>query len=131
MTVNVSTTPLGARVAAEVRALLRLGGPLLANNIAIAGIAFADTVMAGRLGAQDLAAVAVGSCLWFLALLLGLGTLMGLNPIAAHCVGARTPRRVGPYLRQGLWLSQLLAVLLLARSRAGCRAASPTWRYAS
>ena len=47
--------------------------------------------MAGRLGAQDLAAVAVGSCFWFLALLLGLGTLMGLNPITAHRVGARHP----------------------------------------
>jgi MATE family multidrug resistance protein len=113
MTVTANTAPLGTRVAAEVRELLRLCGPLLANNLAIAGMAFADTVMAGRLGARDLAAVAVGSSLWLLALLLGLGTLMGLNPITAHFVGAETPEKVGPYFRQGLWLSQALALLLI------------------
>ena len=67
MTATANTAPLGERVAAEVRALLRLGGPLLANNLAIAGMAFADTVMAGRLSARDLAAVAVGSSFWLLA----------------------------------------------------------------
>lgn len=106
--------PLRQRVLAEVVALLRLGGPLIANNLALASMAFADTVMAGRLGARDLGAVAVGSGLWLLALLLGLGTLMGLNPLVAHLVGARSPRRVGAYLRQGLWLSQVLALLLMA-----------------
>jgi len=114
MTATANTAPLGERVAAEVRALLRLGGPLLANNLAIAGMAFADTVMAGRLSARDLAAVAVGSSFWLLALLLGLGTLMGLNPITAHFVGANTPGKVGPYFRQGMWLSQVLALLLIA-----------------
>src|SRR5262245_60943524 len=114
MTATVNTAPLGERVAAEVRELLRLGGPLLANNLAIAGMAFADTVMAGRLGARDLAAVAVGSSFWLLALLLGLGTLMGLNPITAHFIGAKTPGQVGPYFRQGIWVSQALALLLIA-----------------
>jgi MATE family multidrug resistance protein len=114
MSANMSHAPLRARVAAEVRALCWLGGPLLANNLALAGTAFADTVMAGRLGAQDLAAVAVGSCFWFLALLLGLGTLMGLNPITAHLVGGGRPEGVGAYVRQSLWLSQALAVAMFA-----------------
>jgi MATE family multidrug resistance protein len=114
MTATANTAPLGARVAAEVRRAPASRRPLLANNLAIAGMAFADTVMAGRLGARDLAAVAVGSSFWLLALLLGLGTLMGLNPITAHFVGANTPRKVGPYFRQGIWLSQVLALLLIA-----------------
>ena len=35
-------------------------GPLLGNNLSIIGMQFADTVMAGQLGARDLAALAVG-----------------------------------------------------------------------
>jgi MATE family multidrug resistance protein len=108
------TAPLRRRVLEEARALLRLGLPLLATNLALAGMAFADTVMAGRLGARDLGAVAVGSGLWLLALLLGLGTLMGISPITAHAVGADDTGQVGPTLRQGLWLSQALAIVLLA-----------------
>ena len=34
----------------ELPALLRLAGPLIVNNLAIAGMQFADAVMAGRLG---------------------------------------------------------------------------------
>jgi len=114
MTMEDNSAPLRRRVLEEVRALLRLGLPLLATNLALAGMAFADTVMAGRLGARDLGAVAVGSGLWLLALLLGLGTLMGISPITAHAVGAGDTGKVGPTLRQGLWLSQALAVLLVA-----------------
>ena len=50
--------------------LCRSGGPLLGNNLSVIGMAFADTVMAGQLGARDLAGLAVGvgystcSCSW-------------------------------------------------------------------
>ena len=46
--------------------LLRLGAPLIINNLAIAGIQLTDALMAGRLGARELAAVAVGGSIWFL-----------------------------------------------------------------
>ena len=39
---------------------------------------FADAVMAGRLGAESLAAVAVGGSVWFLGFTLALGTLMAI-----------------------------------------------------
>lgn len=50
----------------EAGALGRLAGPLIINNLSIAGMHFADAVMAGRLGAEALAAVAVGGSVWFL-----------------------------------------------------------------
>ena len=37
----------------EARDLVILAGPLIANNLSIAGMNFADTVMAGRLGAES------------------------------------------------------------------------------
>jgi len=37
----------------EAPALLKLAGPLIVNNLAIAGMQFADAVMAGRLGAES------------------------------------------------------------------------------
>ena len=74
--------------ASQLRALAFLAGPLVANNLAIAGMGFADTVMAGRLGTVDLAAVALGSNLWMVALLFGLGVLMAMSPTAAQAFGA-------------------------------------------
>ena len=61
-----------ARTRKEAGALSRLAGPLIVNNLSIAGMSFADAVMSGRLGADSLAAVAVGASVWFLAFTLGL-----------------------------------------------------------
>jgi MATE family multidrug resistance protein len=91
--------------------ILVLAGPLVANNLSIAGMGFADTVMAGRLGTDHLAAVAVGSMIWMVVFLCGLGILMAMSPTAAHAVGAGRPEEVGRDARQCLWLSQALALL--------------------
>ena len=102
----------------EPVAILRLAGPLVANNLALAGMNFADTVMAGRLSTSDLAAVAVGGSVWMVVFLLGLGTLMAVSPLVAHAYGAGRWADAGAYLRQALWLSLALAALcfVLVRS---------------
>jgi multidrug resistance protein, MATE family len=93
----------------EAAGILRLAGPLVANNLALAGMNFADTVMAGRLGTTDLAAVAVGGAAWMMVFLFGLGVLMAVSPVVAHAYGAGRWEDAGVTLRQALWLSQALA----------------------
>jgi MATE family multidrug resistance protein len=88
----------------EVRALLRIGGPLIVNNLAIAGMQFADAVMAGQLGADALAAVAVGGSVWFLAFTFFLGLLMAISPIAARLHGSGNDGLIGRYTRQGIYI---------------------------
>jgi len=100
-----------ARGLVEATGILRLAGPLVANNLALAGMNFADTVMAGRLGTVDLAAVAVGGSAWMIVFLMGLGILMAVSPVVAHAYGAGRWEEAGVSLRQALWLSQALALL--------------------
>ena len=71
----------------ELGDLLRLGSPLIINNLALAGMGFADAAMAGRLGAIELAAVAVGHSVWMLFFLSALGLLMAISPISARHIG--------------------------------------------
>jgi len=99
-----------ARSLTEATGILRLAGPLVANNLALAGMSFADTVMAGRLGTGHLAAVATGGSLWMVVFLFGLGMLMAVSPVVAHAYGAGRWEEAGAVLRQALWLSQALAV---------------------
>ncbi len=96
----------------EGRSLLRLAGPLIINNLSIAGMQFADAVMAGRLGAESLAAVAVGGSVWFLGFTVCLGLMMSISPIAARYYGAGKPEMIGRYTRQGLWLALALGCAL-------------------
>ena len=102
----------------EVRRLLRLAGPLMVNSLSIAGMQFADAVMAGRLGARALAAVAVGASVWFLGFILCMGLLMAISPIAARHYGAGESVLIGRYTRQGMVLGLLLGLVILAAAYA-------------
>jgi len=112
--------PRSSRARADAAAIAQLAGPLLVNNLATAGMVTADTVMAGWLGARDLAAVAVGANYVSFFHLGGLGLLMALSPTVAHAYGAGRDDEVGSYTRNALWLSLALSLLtcvalLLAR----------------
>ena len=95
------------------RALLRLSGPLMVNNLAVGGMQVADAMMAGSLGARELAAVAVGGSVWFLGFSLCLGILMAISPIVSRHYGAKRFDLIGRYTRQGLYLAVVLGVPLV------------------
>ena len=101
----------------EARALLKLAGPLIVNNLSIAGMQFADAVMAGRLGAEALAAVAVGGSVWFLGFTVCLGLMMAISPIAARHYGAGEPELIGRYTRQGIWLAVVLGLTIFTMAQ--------------
>ncbi len=97
----------------QAAGLLRLGGPLVVNNLAVAGMQFADAVMAGSLGAKELAAVAVGASFWFLGFSLCLGILMAISPIVSRHFGAKRFDLIGRYTRQGLYLAAFLGIPII------------------
>ncbi len=102
---------------ADLRAIARLGGPLLANNLAITGMTLADTVMAGQVGAVQLAGLAVGAAYWHLFLFIGFGMLMAVSPTVAHANGADDRIAAVGYVRQSWWLALALAVVLVSGLR--------------
>jgi MATE family multidrug resistance protein len=101
------------RFGREATALLGIAWPLIVNNLSVAGMQFTDAVMAGRLGAESLAAVAVGGSVWFLGFAFVLGVLMAISPIAARHHGAGDEALIGRYTRQGVYLGILLAVPIM------------------
>jgi MATE family multidrug resistance protein len=106
-----------AHIAAHARAIVRLGAPILVNNLSVTAMAFADTVMAGQLGARDLAGLAVGLGYFNLFLFVGLGLFMSLSPAIAHAYGADDAKAVTRYVRQSWWLLLGLTLLLFAGAR--------------
>ena len=110
-----------ARWLGETRKLAVLAGPLIVNNLSIAGMQAADAMMAGRLGAEALAAVAVGGSVWFFLFTIVLGIMLAISPIVARYWGAGTPELIGRYTRQGIYLAVVLSVpiMLLVRTYIG------------
>jgi MATE family multidrug resistance protein len=68
------------------------------------GMGVADTMMAGRVSAADLAGVALGGNFYFPAVLLLSGIIMSLTPSVSQLHGAGREREAGEVVRQALWI---------------------------
>ena len=104
------------RFLGEMRALLTLAAPIIVAQLANTAMGFVDTVMAGRVGPRDLAAVALGNSIWVPLFLLMSGILLATTAKVARKAGAGRHALIGPLVRQALWLALacgLLAALLL------------------
>ena len=94
----------------ELRKLLRLAAPIAFTQAGYALMGLIDTAVVGRLGAAALGAIGLANGLFLAVAIVGLGCVMGLDPLFAQALGAGDVRRARELIWQGLWLS--LAVTL-------------------
>ena len=90
----------------------RLAMPLAAGHLSHGLVGFVDAVVAGHHGTETLAAVAVGTALFWLPMMVPMGTLMALPPSVSQLDGAGRRGEIGPLFRQALWLASGLGLLL-------------------
>ncbi len=100
-------------VRSEICTLLRLSIPIILAQLAQSSMAFVDTVMAGQVGATDLAAVALGSSIWFPLSLFQLGLLSALTPIVAQAHGGNNPATIRHTTPQGIYLGLISGVVIM------------------
>lgn len=75
---------------------------------------FVDTVMAGRVSATDMAAIAVASGLWLPVILTLQGLLLALTPVIAQYFGSKQHAQITHFTLQGFYLAFFLAAVLFA-----------------
>ncbi len=103
---TVSTT-------AELRALLKLAGPVVASQFASNALALIATAVIGRLGARELAAAAYANASYYLMFIMVVGVMLSVAPRVAQAHGAGDGAGVVRALRGGLRLAALLTALVL------------------
>lgn len=103
----------------EAARLLQIAGPIVLSQLGGIGMSTIDTIMVGPLGAEALAAVGLASALHIAAIMISTGTLMGMGPLVAQAFGAGDRLLARRVLMQGLWLSMLLSVPMIALNVAG------------
>ncbi|MEO5626232.1 MAG: MATE family efflux transporter [Dokdonella sp.] len=107
------------RLARELQETLRLAVPLVFGQLSAVGMNVIDALLAGHLDAHTLGAVAIGTSVWMLAVVVAIGVMMALPPSIAQLNGAGRRDAIGPLFRQALWLALALGVLLGLGMRIG------------
>lgn len=85
-----------------VRSLLRLGIPVLVTQVGIIVVSFADTIMVGAYGLNELAASAFVNSLFLVGVVMLLGFAGGVTPIIGALYGKKDHKEVGLMLRASL-----------------------------
>ncbi|MDD2464619.1 MAG: MATE family efflux transporter [Desulfobulbus sp.] len=93
--------------------LLRLTGPLLLAQLSQTAMGFVDTVMAGRYSAIDLAAVAVGSSIFFPVYLFLIGLQNAVTPLVAQAHGRGDRDAIRGSIRLGMVVGLVAGLLLM------------------
>jgi len=90
---------------AEFRELFALATPVVVVQLGLMLMGVVDTMMVGRFSPEALGAVALGNLLFWTLSVLGMGTLMALDPVIAQAVGAKDEPAIARGLQRGLILA--------------------------
>ncbi|MGH9632108.1 MAG: MATE family efflux transporter [Bryobacteraceae bacterium] len=113
MTTAVSTSVMQA-LRREFRPMLSLAGPVVLAELGWMSMTVVDTIMVGRLGAEAIGAVSIGSILFYSVAIFGMGLLLGLDTLVSQAFGAGKVSDCNLSLWQGVYLALMLTPFIMA-----------------
>jgi len=109
--------PPSGQIRTELLPLLRLAGPLAANQAGIVIMSLVDIAIVGRVGPVALGAIGLANNVYSLGII-AIGLMAGFEPLIAQAIGAGHEARARHLLWQGIWagvpITLLLSLLLIA-----------------
>jgi multidrug resistance protein, MATE family len=96
----------------EFRELMKLAIPISIAQGGQALMGLVDTLVVGRAGTSALAAVGLANSLFFAVSGLGMGLMMGFDPLLSQAFGAKNTSRARALLWQGGWLALFAGVVM-------------------
>lgn len=98
----------------SVRALVRLGFPVLVTQLGAIFVGFADTLMIGSYGTDELAAAAFVNNLFMVPVVMLIGFAGGITPLVGALFGKKDHDGVGRTMRMAIRLNIAMSLLLTA-----------------
>ena len=94
----------------EFRPMFSLAAPVVIAELGWMTMGMVDTLMVGRLGAEAIGAVGLGSALFMAVGIFGMGMLLGLDTLVSQAFGAGRMDECHRWLLHGVILALLLAI---------------------
>ncbi|PRD53277.1 MATE family efflux transporter [Phyllobacterium myrsinacearum] len=96
----------------EIIAMLALSWPMILTNLAQTAMTATDVMMMGWVSAHTLAAGALGTNLYYVPMIFGLGLMLATSPMMARELGRNkyTVREIRRTVRQGLWIAVTISI---------------------
>ncbi len=96
----------------EFRKNMKIAYPVMLGQLGQVTVGIVDSLMIGRLGTSNLAAVSVANGLFFIILIFGIGLSTAITPLVAQADGEKDKRKSASIFSHGLVLNTFLSVLM-------------------
>jgi multidrug resistance protein, MATE family len=97
----------------ELLGTLRLAGPIVLAELGWIAMGNVDVMMVGRLGGEAIAAVSLGTTIFYTVAICASGVLLGIDTLVSHAFGAKELDRGRGCLIQGIWISLFLIPIVM------------------
>ncbi|HSN99165.1 MAG TPA: MATE family efflux transporter [Candidatus Nanopelagicales bacterium] len=94
----------------EISRLIKLAIPVFLTQLGMMLLGAVDLVMIGHAGAEPMSAVALGNVWSTGTLILGLGAMLGVDPLVTQAHGARDARTLGLTLQRSFVVAALMSL---------------------
>lgn len=101
----------------ELRPMLHLAAPLALSELGWMAMGIVDTMFVGRLSAEAIGAISVGTTVFHTLAICAGGLLLGLDTLVAQAAGAKDRTDSRRSLVNGLWLAALLIPIIMVAVR--------------
>lgn len=95
----------------ELRAILRLAGPLIASQLSHMLMVLTDTLMMAKLGPEALAGGGLGAAIYSFVSIFCIGVIAAVGTLVAISQGASDTEGITRLTQAGLWLAWLMALV--------------------
>lgn len=102
----------GGDLTGQLGPTLKLAGPVVLAELGWMAMGIVDTMIVGRLGAEAIGAVSIGSTFFLTVAVFGMGMLLGLDTLIAQAFGAGQFVACRRTLTQGVYLGLALTLPL-------------------
>ncbi len=107
---SISSLSSLTSLVAEARRIAVLALPVVGAQVASILLNVVDLLMVGRVGVEPLAAGSLGRLWIWGTLILGMGLIMGIDPLISQAHGARNRHALGLTLQRGIVLALLASI---------------------
>jgi multidrug resistance protein, MATE family len=94
----------------EFRPMFTLAAPVVLAELGWMAMGLVDTLMVGRLGAEAIGAVGIGTSLFMGASIFAIGLMLGMDTLVAQAWGARRVQECHRWLLDGLVLATVMTL---------------------
>jgi len=96
----------------EFKKNMKIAYPVMLGQLGQVTVGIVDSLMIGRLGTSNLAAVSVANGIFFVVLIFGIGLSTAITPLVAQADGEKNSKKAAGILSHGLLLNTFLSILM-------------------